>query len=318
MRYTWTHRQPVRRSAFTYGEPPPSRLDLGKERYGGPFTTVQVEDVKSFLYILSIVLGTLAYGFLDTKNNITKQYLTIVHENGVHSLMENMLLIYPLTISYLVVVFAVPIHQFVIVPFFPQYIPSMLKRIWIGLVALLIELATIAMISYMINKDIRSALITDDICLDLTKNVSYQNGFELTLPYYIMAVPQFFTGVSIFLVHFTILEFILAQGPRTMQGLLIGIWFMHFTIYCVNLTLSSSWLGCYWEYYAVKTGVVFISVIVYTIAAYKYKYRQRNEQSDVNERVIITEYTERQLEHDYGIEAELGQDDDSVVLTYST
>ena len=88
MRYTWTHRQPVRRSAFTYGEPPPSRLDLGKERYGGPFTTVQVEDVKSFLYILSIVLGTLAYGFLDTKNNISKQYLTVVHENGVHSLIE--------------------------------------------------------------------------------------------------------------------------------------------------------------------------------------------------------------------------------------
>ena len=78
---------------------------------------------------------------------------------------------------------------------------------------------------------------------------------------------------------------------------------MHFTIYCVNLTLSSSWLGCYWEYYAVKTGVVFILVIVYTIAAYKYKYRQRNKLSDVNERVIITEYTERQLEHDYGIEA---------------
>ena len=220
-----------------------------------------------------------------------------------------MLLIYPLTISYLVVVFAVPIHQFIIVPFFPRCILSMLKRIWIGLVALLIELATIAMISYMINKDIRSALITDDICLDLTKNVSYQNGFELTLPYYIMAVPQFFTGVSIFLVHFTILELILPQGPRTMQGLLIRIWFMHFTIYCVNLTLTSSWLGCYWEYYAVKTGVVFISVIIYTIAAYKYKYRQRNELSDVNERVIITEYTERQLEQKYSTEDEENDDD---------
>ena len=48
MRYAWTHKQPVRRSAFTYGELPPSRLDLCKERYGGPFTTVQVEDVKSF------------------------------------------------------------------------------------------------------------------------------------------------------------------------------------------------------------------------------------------------------------------------------
>ena len=73
MRYALTHKQPARRSAFTYGEFPPSRLDLGKERYGGPFTTVQVEDVKSFLYMLSIVLGTFGYGFLDTESKMSEQ-----------------------------------------------------------------------------------------------------------------------------------------------------------------------------------------------------------------------------------------------------
>ena len=61
------HKQPVRRSAFTYGDLPPSRLDFGKERYGGPFTTEEVEDVKSFgriflmlltLFGLFIFLGT--------------------------------------------------------------------------------------------------------------------------------------------------------------------------------------------------------------------------------------------------------------------
>ena len=78
---------------------------------------------------------------------------------------------------------------------------------------------------------------------------------------------SFFAGISIVLVWFTTIEFILAQGPRTMQGLLIGIWLINNTIYCLHLTLGSSQYGCYWEYYAVKTGVVFISVIVYTIAA---------------------------------------------------
>ena len=75
---------------------------------------------------------------------------------------------------------------------------------------------------------------------------------------------------------------------------------MNVSICCLTLTLSGSWLGCHWEYYAVKSSVVLMSVIVYTIAAYKYKYRQRNELSDVNERVIITEYTERQLLQEYG------------------
>ena len=42
------YKQPVTSSAFTYGNLPPSRLDLGKERYGGLFTTEEVEDVKTF------------------------------------------------------------------------------------------------------------------------------------------------------------------------------------------------------------------------------------------------------------------------------
>ena len=65
---------------------------------------------------------------------------------------------------------------------------------------------------------------------------------------------------------------------------------MHFSIYCLTLTLSSSWLGCRWKYYAVKSSVVLISVIAYVVAIYKYKYRQCNELSDVNERIIIAEY----------------------------
>ena len=51
------HRNPVQRSVFTYCEDElPSRLDLGKEIYGGPFTTEQVEDVKAFIGILKYCL----------------------------------------------------------------------------------------------------------------------------------------------------------------------------------------------------------------------------------------------------------------------
>ena len=308
IRYAWTHKQPVRRSAFTYGEPLPSRLELGKERYGGPFTTVQVEDVKSFLYILSIVLGTFGIGLVDTESKIFDQYLSLIRTDGLSSFMESLLLKYPLTVPYLVIVFAVLLYQFIIVPFFSNYIPSMLKCMWIGLVALLVESIMTTLISYFMTRDIRNVLMINDLCLTYTNNITFKNELqsdELTLPFYIMAVPQFFAGISILLVNFKIFEFILAQGPRTMQGLLIGIWFMRNSIYCVHLTLTNSPLGCSWEYYTVKTGVVLISVIVYTIAAYKYKYRQRNELSDVNERIIITEYIERQLVQEYGTNNEL-------------
>ena len=47
-----------------------SRLDLAKERYGGPFTTEQVEDVKSFWNILTILLALVGTIAIDTGNNI--------------------------------------------------------------------------------------------------------------------------------------------------------------------------------------------------------------------------------------------------------
>ena len=53
-----SHKVPIRRSAFTYCEDDlPSRLDLGKEKYGGPFTTEQVEDVKVFVGIIKVMLS---------------------------------------------------------------------------------------------------------------------------------------------------------------------------------------------------------------------------------------------------------------------
>ena len=50
VKFAKDHTNPIRRSAFTYCEDElPSRLDLGKEKYGGPFTTEQVENVKALL-----------------------------------------------------------------------------------------------------------------------------------------------------------------------------------------------------------------------------------------------------------------------------
>ena len=48
----------MQRSALTYWENEiPSRIDLGKTKYGGPFTTEEVEDVKTFLQLLKLLLS---------------------------------------------------------------------------------------------------------------------------------------------------------------------------------------------------------------------------------------------------------------------
>ena len=103
-----------------------------------------------------------------------------------------------------------------------------------------------------------------------------------------------------------------------MQGLLIGLWLIGNMVHNINNTILPFSITCSWEYYAIKACLVLLSVIVYTIAAYKYKYRQRNELSDVNERVIITQYTEIQLDNEERYERMegngLSNDIDSLVV----
>ena len=60
LRYAWNHTCPENRSAFTYWEEDiPPRIDLGKLKYGGPFTTEEVEDTKTFFRIILIFFSLL-------------------------------------------------------------------------------------------------------------------------------------------------------------------------------------------------------------------------------------------------------------------
>ena len=52
------HKYPLQHSAFTYcDDERPFRIDFGKSRYGGPFTTEQVQDVMTFLRPLALLLS---------------------------------------------------------------------------------------------------------------------------------------------------------------------------------------------------------------------------------------------------------------------
>ena len=62
LKYSWKHKVPEHRSAFTYWEEDiPQRIDLGKNKYGGPFTNEEVEDAKTFLRILPLILCLFGY-----------------------------------------------------------------------------------------------------------------------------------------------------------------------------------------------------------------------------------------------------------------
>ena len=58
LRFAAGHSKPLRRSAFSYcDDERPGRMEFAKQRFGGPFTTETVEDVKTFLRILLMLLA---------------------------------------------------------------------------------------------------------------------------------------------------------------------------------------------------------------------------------------------------------------------
>ncbi len=53
IKFAVKHKKPIKRSAFTNcDEEIPTGIDYGKQRYGVPFTTEQIEDVKVLLRIV--------------------------------------------------------------------------------------------------------------------------------------------------------------------------------------------------------------------------------------------------------------------------
>ena len=300
MKYAWQHKVPEFRSAFTYGEPPPSRLDLGKKRFGGPFTTEEVEDVKTFWWIFLVLLLIFGLNFVDSTSGPSLQYLSLrSNSNSSLSYLETIVLVFPDTLTNFVIVLAIPLLQCCIVPFCSRCIPNMLRRLWISIAIVFVQLAVVTGLS--IGNSIQLGKFSENVTIcgeprDNLESDEVESILSSMPPFYLLIVPQVIRGLAILLAYVTALEFILAQGPRHVQGFLIGIWFMYRVVYFAGLTLSISSTGCHWEYYCAKCCIVLLSLVLYSVAAKWYKYRIRNELADVNERIIITQYHSKYLD----------------------
>ena len=250
----------MNRSAFTYNDDPPSRLDFGKERYGGPFTTDEVEDVKSFFNVLAIILSSTLF----SNFNFGAAYFYQHDERNASMSISESVLFYSSS-NYLMVLI-IPAFQFLIVPFFPCLILSILKRIWIGLALSLFSFLTATIIGIYLDHD--------------------PEHLDESLVFVGML-----NGIGRAVVMFSSLEFIFAQAPCRMQGLLVGSWFIQFSTQNIMISLNHTFL----VYYSTATGLMLLSLIMFSVSMYRYKYRVRNEPSDINVRSTIEEIYEKNL-----------------------
>ena len=292
LKYARHHSQPVFRSAFTYGEVP-SRLDLAKNRYGGPFTTEEVEDVKTFGRILLVLISL--FGFLLLPNTLTSLVVFCDYYTGD----EPYYILYYVNIQYILPFLLIPVHMLIIRPCFNRYTYriTILNKMGAGLILVVMSLGLMTAVDVLLHKFIERVNLStyENISLYFTFN---ESGSPLNyIPPFII-VSQFLNGLSLILVFLSALEFILAQGPRSMQGLLIGLWYAYQSVYVLlQIPFPLRNLHQRFDYWltVLKTCLAVLSLIIFIIISRWYKYRQREESSEINRQAVIEEYTERQL-----------------------
>ena len=292
IKFAAQHKVPIRRSAFTYCEDElPSRMDLGKDKYGGPFTTEQVEDVKAFLGILSILL-TLGPTF-TVNTSVNNLLNTVSHHftNRVnHSCTPTNYLIESFehgSLSSMFILILIPTYICLLRPFIGRYVPGMLRRIGLGMILMVISLMCTLLIDTMGHVKESHKVCFRKVDTRLEPAV---HRFDPTTAYNI--IPSLLNGVGYTLLYIGSYEFMCAQSPYAMKGLLIGTFyaikgvfqligalviFTPFSMYRLKTDLPS----CGFVYYLVNIVVAVSGLVAYTWVARRYKYRERDEPDNI-------------------------------------
>ena len=279
LKFAAKHKAPLNRSALTYWEDDiPSRLDLGKSKYGGPFTTEQVEDVKTFLKILVIhipifiIFMSMCTDIEVFKENTTVPFLKDQCSSHIFRLFTSN--------RWWSVILTTVIYEFGIFPLIRNKIPTTLTRIGIASFLLLI---------------IKSTYTAESI-------VNYYSIQTYQMEVWSKMLLSFLKGSVIMFIANGVLEFVCAQSPYNMRGLL--------TSSTIFLVLCSGVLSVIIQYllkipklsktYAVICNSIaaafsLFGFILHCILARWYKRRVRDE--DYSPHRVVEEIYDRYLSH---------------------
>ena len=295
LKYAARHKRPEQRSAFTYWEDlPPKRIDFGKTKYGGPFTTEEVEDVKTFLRIVTFLLCSGA--FLIAANNSAYFFDEghFQHNPNLSGCLGS-IVYQTYTVPFFIVV-SIPIYELLVYPFCRRWIPSILKRFGLGIVAALV--CSVLLFSVDTAGHAENHLVP---CM-FSANMS-------SLPLSIDAT-GFTVAFNVFSSLFQMLyfiagyEFICAQSPYSMKGLLFGCYYSMRGIFQLLADFwyigwkysrteenSVTYPSCGFWYYLFTTVMGAVGLVLFCLVAKWYKKREREEPA--NERLLVEAYYDK-------------------------
>ena len=280
LNYARKHKFPERRSALTYWEQDyPSRIDLGMNKYGGPFTVEEVEDVKTTFRLIPVVLCA---AVANAGSFIT--WYTLIWEKDLHPLDNskiNDVLMNSNHYGIVVALVVFPFSSFFHFPHFHRYIPTMLKRIAAGILLVSVSYflsAVLGMLQVCSTTNHESCFIHSPLF-----NIS-ENGLWWTV------VPTATWNIGFLLVFVVLSEFFIAQTPQQVKGLMGGIligsfvissalgWMLYYKAIPQIFPIRKKYGLSHWFYgNMLIAAIIFLAFILFVFISKRYKLRKRDE-----------------------------------------
>jgi peptide/histidine transporter 3/4 len=223
IKYALTNKHPQRRSAFTYCEDElPPRIDFGKSKYGGPFTTEQVEDVKTFLRVLAFMtFCSLVPGEAVIVSRHSHKLIGLISHRGNTS-SECFVRKITSDFQFLCGIILIPIHEFIVYPLLHRYF-YWVKSSYTFLFGEILQIARIVALE-LIEFEARH-LHVRHYGSNMTMQCIFweeDGALSATVDSWWMTIPNILNSMSLILLGVGAYEFICAQTPYSMRGLIFG------------------------------------------------------------------------------------------------
>ena len=309
LKYAVKNKYPRLRSAFTYWEDKPySRIDLGKNKYGGPFTIEQVEDVKTFFQILAV------FGFctpmfilfsslhcLFSIQYFDNQFLLSLKNNSVAIHIKSCYSeTVALNLDYITIVFLVPVIELTLYPLLMKCTHcinfSIRARFLLGIFVIILYELYLLCIELVVTQT-----------SDLHNSTCFYYVNAETVRWYWLIPPKVLYGIALYIAFTSSMEFISAQAPYSMRGLLLGIDILLYGLSAAISTLCYLLVKISGKYYTQSNGancelwlygcILFLTTAILCagfIVEKWYSLRRRDEDLP-NEQKFAVDYYEKYL-----------------------
>ena len=303
LKFAWDNKYPRLRSAYSYWNTSfCARIDLAKSEYGGPFTAVDVEDTKAFWRIISLMsfASFFASCSILIKGDLFKTQFYF--KNGPSSEEQcSRKFILNLFVEYLaVIVIAIFLLMLKCPPFsrltnFINNIP-MLARVLLGMVLFLMAIGgygTLDTLGHFLNDSRNHTCVLD---------VEDKPSVIFTLDYKWTSIPHFLILASDYVLTIAAAEFLCAQSPYSMKGLLFGLLFgsvgvssaISFALLlplklAIKKSPASSRIGCDSVYYFSVLLILTVTSACFLLSCKCYRKRERIE-NETDEKIRNVNY----------------------------